>query len=74
MEKIPVTWPSSDCDEDQISALDNPKKAKHWRTVKTPHEIAFYLELCNRLNFGQAKGTPFTVHPLEEEFDWAANS
>eukprot|EP00957_Ditylum_brightwellii_P089260 6797018-Ditylum_brightwellii.AAC.1 len=22
---IPVTWPSSDCDEDQISALDNPK-------------------------------------------------
>eukprot|EP00957_Ditylum_brightwellii_P100790 7682761-Ditylum_brightwellii.AAC.1 len=26
--QIPVTWPSSDCDQDQISALDNPKKGK----------------------------------------------
>eukprot|EP00957_Ditylum_brightwellii_P020034 1512408-Ditylum_brightwellii.AAC.1 len=71
---IPVTWPSSDCDEYQISALDNLKKAKHWRTVKTPQEIAFYLKLHNRLHFGQAKGTSFTAPPLEEEFDWAANS
>eukprot|EP00957_Ditylum_brightwellii_P134927 10287491-Ditylum_brightwellii.AAC.1 len=24
--QIPVTWSSSDCDENQISALDNPKR------------------------------------------------
>eukprot|EP00957_Ditylum_brightwellii_P037394 2830005-Ditylum_brightwellii.AAC.1 len=30
--QIPVMWSSSDCDEDQISALDNPNKAQHWRT------------------------------------------
>eukprot|EP00957_Ditylum_brightwellii_P001304 102434-Ditylum_brightwellii.AAC.1 len=73
MAQISVTWPSSDCDEDQISTLDNLKKAQHWRTVKIPQEIAFYLKLCNRLHFGQANGTPFAVSPLEEEFDWAAN-
>lgn len=42
--------------------------------METPQEIAFYLKLRNRLHFGQAKGTPFTIPPLEEEFDWAANS
>eukprot|EP00957_Ditylum_brightwellii_P141157 10754014-Ditylum_brightwellii.AAC.1 len=39
--QIPATWPSSNCDEDQIYALDNPKEAKHWRTVEIPREIAF---------------------------------
>eukprot|EP00957_Ditylum_brightwellii_P029363 2219545-Ditylum_brightwellii.AAC.1 len=37
--QIPVTWPSSDCDENQIRILDNPKEAQHWRTVETPQEI-----------------------------------
>eukprot|EP00957_Ditylum_brightwellii_P170216 12957519-Ditylum_brightwellii.AAC.1 len=55
MARIPVTWPSSNCDEDQISALDNPKKAQHWRTVKIPQEIAFYLKLCNRLHLAKLK-------------------
>ena len=72
--QIPVTWPSSNCDQNQIWSLDNPKEVHHWRTVETPQEIAFYLKLRNRLHFGQAKGTPFTIPPLEEEFDWAANS
>eukprot|EP00957_Ditylum_brightwellii_P162928 12406496-Ditylum_brightwellii.AAC.1 len=70
--QAPVTLLSSNCDENKISALDNSKKAQHWRTVKTPQEIALYLKLCNRLHFVQAKGTPFTVPPLEE-FYWAAN-
>eukprot|EP00957_Ditylum_brightwellii_P089846 6842331-Ditylum_brightwellii.AAC.1 len=34
--QIPVIWPSSNYDEDQICALDNPKEAQHWRTVETP--------------------------------------
>eukprot|EP00957_Ditylum_brightwellii_P015267 1150168-Ditylum_brightwellii.AAC.1 len=72
--QIPVTWPSSKCNENQIQALDNPKEVHHWRTAETPQEIAFYLKLRSRLHFGQAKGTPFTIPLLEEEFDWAANS
>eukprot|EP00957_Ditylum_brightwellii_P145527 11080407-Ditylum_brightwellii.AAC.1 len=72
--QITVTWPSSDCGENQIRSLDNLKEAHHWRTVETQQEIAFYLKLRNRLHFGQVKGTPFTIPHLEEEFDWAANS
>eukprot|EP00957_Ditylum_brightwellii_P175644 13373817-Ditylum_brightwellii.AAC.1 len=45
--QIPVTWQSSNCDEDQLCALDNPEKAQHWRTVETPPEIALYLKLQN---------------------------
>eukprot|EP00957_Ditylum_brightwellii_P186815 14224875-Ditylum_brightwellii.AAC.1 len=30
--QIPVTWPSSNFDDNQICALDNPKEAHHWRT------------------------------------------
>eukprot|EP00957_Ditylum_brightwellii_P148138 11278249-Ditylum_brightwellii.AAC.1 len=43
--QIPVTWPSSNCGENQIWALDNPKEAQCWRTVETPQEISFYLKL-----------------------------
>eukprot|EP00957_Ditylum_brightwellii_P111389 8495817-Ditylum_brightwellii.AAC.1 len=49
-------------------------KATHWRTVETPKEIAFYLKLQNQLHFSQAKGTSFIIPPLEDKFDWAANS
>eukprot|EP00957_Ditylum_brightwellii_P192904 14688087-Ditylum_brightwellii.AAC.1 len=28
----------------------------------------------NRLHFGQAEGTPFTIPPIKHEVDWAANS
>eukprot|EP00957_Ditylum_brightwellii_P025022 1893486-Ditylum_brightwellii.AAC.1 len=42
--QIPVTWPSSNCDEHTTSALDIPKKAQHWRTIETSQEIAFYLK------------------------------
>jgi hypothetical protein len=33
-----------------------------------------YLRLRNRLHFGQAQGTPFTVHPLQELVDWESSS
>jgi phosphopantetheine adenylyltransferase len=72
--QIPVTRPSSDCNKNQIWSLDYPKEVHHWRTVETPREIAFYLILRNKLHFGQAIGTPFTIPLLEEELDWAANS
>eukprot|EP00957_Ditylum_brightwellii_P156040 11876766-Ditylum_brightwellii.AAC.1 len=69
-----TTWPPIKCNKNTIQELDNPKKAQDWQTVDTPKKIAFYLKLLNWLHFGQAKGKPFTVHPLAEEFDWAANS
>ena len=45
-----------------------------WRKVKMPAEILHYLTLRNRRHFGQAHNTPFTVPPLSQYFDWAANS
>ena len=33
-----------------------------------------YLRLRNRLHFGQAEGTPFTVPPLRELVDWEAST
>eukprot|EP00957_Ditylum_brightwellii_P014812 1116749-Ditylum_brightwellii.AAC.1 len=38
--QIPVTWPSSDSDVDQIGILDNPKKVQHWKPVETPHALS----------------------------------
>eukprot|EP00957_Ditylum_brightwellii_P203959 15336934-Ditylum_brightwellii.AAC.1 len=54
--------------------LKNPKKAKVWQLIETPHGIAHYLKIWNRFHFGQASGTPFTIPPLSIEVDWAANS
>eukprot|EP00957_Ditylum_brightwellii_P156628 11921091-Ditylum_brightwellii.AAC.1 len=54
--------------------LEDPKKAQQWRTVDIPEEILHYLTIQNRRYFGQAKETPFTVPPLLQYFDWAANS
>eukprot|EP00957_Ditylum_brightwellii_P085516 6504541-Ditylum_brightwellii.AAC.1 len=62
----PITWLSTTSDEQSTVELDNPKKAKYWRTVNTPKEVAFYLKLRNGLHFGQAKGTLFTVPPLSK--------
>eukprot|EP00957_Ditylum_brightwellii_P023364 1763248-Ditylum_brightwellii.AAC.1 len=72
--QVPVTWTSPDIEVDTVTHLDNPKESQHWKTVKTPTEIATYLKLCNRLHFGQACGTPFMVPLLAMSFDWAANS
>eukprot|EP00957_Ditylum_brightwellii_P050175 3804461-Ditylum_brightwellii.AAC.1 len=72
--QIPITWPTTTSAEQSTIKLDNPKTANYWRTVNTPKEVIFYSKLRNRLHFGQAKGTPFIVPPLSEEFDWLANS
>eukprot|EP00957_Ditylum_brightwellii_P204063 15337451-Ditylum_brightwellii.AAC.1 len=72
--QVPVTWPSHDDEVDTVTHLDNPKQSQHWKTVEFATEIATYLKLRNRLHFGQARGTPFTVPPLAMSFDWAANS
>jgi hypothetical protein len=71
--QIPASWPATEAGF--LSAtLENPKTCSTWKTVETPAEIEFYLQMRNRLHFGQAKGTPFTTQPLSQRFDWAANS
>eukprot|EP00957_Ditylum_brightwellii_P093913 7152182-Ditylum_brightwellii.AAC.1 len=57
-----------------VTDLKNPKKSKVWGLIETPHKIVHYLKIHNRLHFGQARGTSFTIPPLSIEVDWAENS
>eukprot|EP00957_Ditylum_brightwellii_P155074 11804466-Ditylum_brightwellii.AAC.1 len=43
--QIPVTWPSSNCDEDQISALDNPKRHNIGEQSR-PHKRLLSISNC----------------------------
>ncbi len=71
--QIPSSWPVTE-DGFLSSTVENPKTCSSWKTVSTPSEIEFFLQMRNRQHFGQAQGTPFTVPPLSQRFDWAANS
>jgi hypothetical protein len=76
--QIPTDWPDRDTKIENVESLSDPKSIAHddskWRTVKLPANIMHYLRLRNRLHFGQAQGTPFTVPPLQELVDWEASS
>eukprot|EP00957_Ditylum_brightwellii_P132246 10083907-Ditylum_brightwellii.AAC.2 len=54
--------------------LEDPKSVTMWQLVELPKEILHYLTICNRCHLGQASGNLFTVPPLYQHFDWAANS
>eukprot|EP00957_Ditylum_brightwellii_P207545 15353454-Ditylum_brightwellii.AAC.1 len=71
---IPELWPSVEITITSECKLKDPKKSSTWRKLELPEEILHYLKACNRHHFGQAHGTPFTVPPLSQIFDWAANS
>ncbi|KAI2510607.1 hypothetical protein MHU86_3718 [Fragilaria crotonensis] len=43
---------------------DDPKACTQWQQIEVPTEIVRLLQERNRLHFGQAHGTPFTVSPL----------
>jgi hypothetical protein len=49
---------------------DNPKDCKDWITINAPAAVVEKLRDRNRLHFGQAQGTPFTVPPLSEDLDF----
>jgi hypothetical protein len=49
---------------------DNPKDCKDWITIDAPTAVVEKLQDRNRLHFGQAQGTPFTVPPLSEDLDF----
>eukprot|EP00957_Ditylum_brightwellii_P012088 913416-Ditylum_brightwellii.AAC.1 len=71
---IPESLPQIGEDINSVTDLENSRKTKVWRLIETPHEIAHYLKLNNRLHLGQAKGTPFMIPPLSIKVDWTANS
>jgi hypothetical protein len=71
--QIPASWPTTEAGF-LASPPENPKTCVTWRTVSTPAEIEFYIQMRNRLHFGQSQGTPFTTRPLTQRYDWAANS
>lgn len=70
---IPQSWPSTH-QPTTLDDLEDPKRCTEWKTVTEPAEIEHYLLLRNRLHFGQAQGTPFTIDPLQSELDWLATS
>lgn len=72
--EVPASWPPIHTINLELSHLEDPNSCQNWRTVTDPQEIEFYLVTRNRLHFGQAEGTPFTVSPLREDVDWAASS
>ncbi|KAI2497109.1 hypothetical protein MHU86_17370 [Fragilaria crotonensis] len=45
---------------------DDPKACTQWQQIEVPTEIVRLLQERNRLHFGQAHGTPFTVSPLAD--------
>ena len=53
---------------------DDPKTCKEWKQVDVPTEILELLQTRNRLHFGQAHGTPFTVPPLSSHLGFDGDS
>lgn len=72
--EVPASWPSMHESPLDLTQLEDPKTCQDWRTVTDPQELEYYLIMRNRLHFGQAEGTPFTINPLHDDIDWAATS
>ncbi|KAI2507028.1 hypothetical protein MHU86_7413 [Fragilaria crotonensis] len=53
---------------------DDPKTCVQWTQVDIPSEIVRLLQERNRLHFGQAQGTPFTIPPLSELLGYTGTS
>ena len=53
---------------------DNPKTCTDWTEVNMPEEITTKLLQHNRLHFGQAKGTPFTIALLDNTINFSGTT
>ena len=51
-----------------------PKQAHSWKRIVDPSIVTDRIFERNTKHFGSAHGTPFTIPPLSEDFDWAATS
>ena len=72
--EIPASWPRPFTPLSDTTSLEDPKLCNNWTLITEPSEIEYYLLLRNRLHFGQAQGTPFTVPPLSHDLNWSANT
>ena len=72
--EIPSSWPDSHNPVISVQDLQDPKEASEWRTITDPFKIEHFLMLRNRMHFGQAQGTPFTVPPLSDNLNWTAST
>jgi hypothetical protein len=57
-----------------VDPSHDPKQCTEWMTVDTPEDITKYLLERNQKHFRQAKGTPFTVSPLDVQVDFGAST
>ena len=51
-----------------------PKEATSWKRIIDPAAVTARIFERNTKHFGSAHGTPFTVPPLSDAFDWSATS
>jgi hypothetical protein len=51
----------------------DPSTIQKWSMVHEPDQVSEYLMQQNKIHFGQAHGSPFTVQPLDK-LDWAAST
>eukprot|EP00957_Ditylum_brightwellii_P085604 6512074-Ditylum_brightwellii.AAC.1 len=72
--QVPVLWPEALVEISPQHDLEDPKLTTEWKTVDLPQELLHYLKIQHRRHFGQAHGTPFTVTPFSQCFDWSENS
>ena len=72
--EIPASWPAPEAEMTSLEQLEDPKTCTRWKWVTDPQEVEHYLLLRNRLHFGQAQGTPFTLPPLQDDLDWPAST
>ena len=54
--------------------LENPITATEWTTITDPDDIEYYLQIRNRIHFGQAQGTPITEPPYSTLLNWEATT
>lgn len=71
--EVSLSWPQAHSITTDLVLLD-PKQATKWKTVDLPDEIVYYLLLQNRLHFGQAHGTPFTLPLFTNRLEWKAST
>lgn len=49
-----------------LHPAEDPKSCSEWTQVDIPSDVLRLLQSRNRLHFGQAHGTPFTIPPLSD--------
>ena len=57
-----------------IDPLDNPRTCTQWKVVDVPSDVLDVLQKRNRVHFGQAHGSPFTIDPLVGTFGYGGTS